>query len=124
MKIIVIFLIFGMIYQASSSRSVTFESFEYLPKESDLLDYGTLALKQSINSKSNFVLNGNFTIKRTMGNEKLMVFEVKSRGLLLIKNTYAFCEYIRIEKNLWPYLVKASNMPQDNPCPFPAVSFQ
>ena len=122
MRIIAIFLIPMVLNQALAARIVTFDSIEYSPKESDLIDYGTLTLKQS-KKINTFVLDGNFTIKRTLGNEKIVIFEILSRNNFpLVRNSYAFCEFTRIEKMIWPDLLKASNMPQNKPCPFPAVS--
>lgn len=121
MRVVSVFLVFLAFQEVFCGREITFDSLEYSPQESDLIDYGTLRLKQG-KTKSSYNLNGNFSIKRTLGNEKLVTFEVFSKtGLLLIRNTYAFCEFIRIEKMIWPDLVKHSNMPKDNPCPFPAV---
>lgn len=122
MKILVIIFMLVICHETFAARTVSFDAFEYSPKESDLLDYGSLTLKQG-KKKSSYVLNGNFTVKRTLGNEKIVVFEVWTRNnLLLVKTQYAFCEFTRIEKQIWPDLIKFSNMPQNNPCPFPAVS--
>lgn len=104
------------------ARNVTFESFNYSPEESDLIDYGNLKFKKGKN-KSMYTLNGNFSIKRKMGNEKLVTIDIfNGAGNLLAKNTHVFCEFMRVEKIFWPELVKSSSMPQDNPCPFPPVS--
>jgi hypothetical protein len=124
MKIIAIFVTFMVFYSAYPAREVSFDSFEYSPKESDLIGYGNLRLLRSKAKKNTFNLKGNFTVKRQIGNEKLVTFEIWTRtGALMIRNTYAFCEFTRIEKLIWPELVKVSNMPQDNPCPFPEVHY-
>jgi hypothetical protein len=121
MKIITIFVTFMVFYEAYSAREISFDSFEYSP-ESDVIDYGNLRLLKSKNKINTFHLKGNFTIKRQLGNEKIVTFEVWTRsGPMLIRNSYAFCEFTRIEKMIWPDLLKSSNMPQDNPCPFPEV---
>lgn len=122
MKVVIIFIACLTFREAFAVRQVTFDSFLYSPEDSDLIDYGTLKIWKGKNKKT-LTLNGNFTIKRILGNEKLVTFEILSgNGLLLRKNTYAFCEFIRIEKMIWPNLVKVSSMPQDNPCPFPVVT--
>ena len=121
MKIIVLFVTFLVISSTFGARDVTFDSFKYSPEESDLLDYGTLKLSKA-KTKNTYVLNGNFTIKRSLGNEKLVKFEIWTKsGILLVTTTYAFCEFTRIEKSMWPDLIQSSNLPKDNPCPFPVV---
>lgn len=122
MKLVVILLAILLLQQARAARQIIFDSFEYSPEESDLIDYGTLTMKK-VKNKNAYKLKGNFTFKRTLGNEKLVTFEIAtSRGFMLARNTYAFCEFTRIDRTIWPALVKSSNMPQDNPCPFPIVS--
>lgn len=118
-----IITIFVIIYiEELLARNVTFESFNYSPEESDLIDYGNLKFKKG-KTKSVYTLNGNYSIKRKLGNEKLVTIDISNgAGILLTKNTHAFCEFMRVEKMFWPELVKSSSMPQDNPCPYPPVS--
>lgn len=121
MKAVIIFLVLLVVYESLGARVMTFDSFEYSPEESDLIDYGSLRMNKGKN-KSVYFLRGNFTIKRTLGNEKLVTFEVLTKnGFPIVRNTYAFCEFTRIEKTIWPELIKSSNMPGNYPCPFPAV---
>lgn len=120
LQTVLVSLIFG---QVLSVREVKFDFIEYSPKESDLLDYGTLKLIKA-KARNTFYLNGNFTVKRKVGNEKLVKFEVLTRrGGLLVTSTYAFCEFTIIEKVMWSDLIKSSNLPRNNPCPYPEGNF-
>lgn len=121
MKIIAVFLTFSYINELLAGRSLTIDSFEYSPKYSDLIDFSSLKLNK-VESKNDFVLDGNFTFKRSLGNEKTVTFEVLKGRVALVRNVHAFCQFIKSEKMFWPDLVESSNMPKDNPCPFPAVS--
>lgn len=122
MKIVVLLGFLLFITKSCESKEFIFDSFDYSPEESDLIDYGTLRLVKNKTRKNTYTLKGNYTIKRELGNEKLVTFEVFTKaGALLTRSTYPFCEFTRIEKMIWPDLVKHSNMPQDNPCPFPEV---
>lgn len=121
MKIIAVFLTFLMFVEILAGRSLTIDSFEYSPKDSDLIDFSSLTLDK-VKSKNDFVLNGNFTFKRNLGNEKTVTFEVLKSRVSLVRNVHAFCQFIKTEKMFWPDLVESSNMPKDNPCPFPSVS--
>jgi hypothetical protein len=122
MKAFIILRSFLVIHQVFTAREAKFDSLEYSPQESDLLDYGTLKLTKT-KARNTFYLNGNFTVKRTVGNEKLVRFEVWARGGgLLVTSTYAFCEFTKIDNSkLWSDLIKSSNMPKDLPCPYPEV---
>lgn len=121
MKVIVVFLVV-LLCDQFSTRNVTFESFDYSPEESELIDYGNLKLKKG-KTKSVYTLKGNYSVKKNLGNEKLVSVEIlNGAGVLLVRSNYAFCEFMRNEKMFWPELLKSSNMPKDNPCPFPAVS--
>ena len=123
MKIVILFFALTLVFRVYIAKELTFDSVEYSPKKSDLIDYGTLRLLKSKSKKNTFSLKGNFTIKRELGNEKLVTFEVFTKaGILLTRTTYAFCEFTRVEKTIWPDLINHSNMPQDNPCPFPVVN--
>jgi hypothetical protein len=111
-----------MVPQVYETKEIIFDSFAYSPKTSDLINYGSLRFVKSKKKKNTYTLRGNYTIKRELGNEKLVTFELFTRtGGLLTRRTYAFCEFTRTETMIWPDLVKRSNMPQDNPCPFPEV---
>lgn len=124
MRVVIPFLLLFIFHQVFTAREVKFDSLHYSPVESDLLDYGTLKLTKA-KIRNTFYLNGNFTIKRMIGNEKLVKFEVWARGGgMLITSTHAFCEFTNIDKSLWPDLMKASTMPKNNPCPFPEVNAQ
>lgn len=87
------------------------------------MDYGNLRMKKG-KTKSVYTFKGNFSIRNDIGNEKLASVEIRTgSGGLLVKNTYAFCEFMKAEKLIWPEMMKASNMPHDNSCPLPSVSF-
>lgn len=120
MRIIAVFLTFYVFCETFAARNVTFDSFQYSPEESDLIDYGSLRLKKA-KTKNIFTLNGNFTFKRTLGNEKIITIEILSRQAVLVRNVHPFCQFIKTEKLFWPDLLDVSNMPKNNPCPFPAV---
>lgn len=123
MKFVVILFALILFFKVYLAKEFSFDSIEYSPKKSDLINYGTLRLLKSRTKKNTFSLKGNFTIKRQLGNEKLVTFEVFTKsGILLTRTTYAFCEFTKVEKMIWPDLIKHSNMPQDNPCPFPVVN--
>lgn len=40
-----------------------------------------------------------------------------------MRNQNPVCEYFKKDKLIWPDLVKASNMPKNNPCPFPKGNY-
>ena len=44
-------------------------------------------------------------------------------GGTLIKNEQKVCDFCKSEKLFWPDLIEASNMPKDNPCPFPKGNY-
>ena len=121
MKLFGTVLISLLIRELLEARTVNFKSFTYWPKESDLIDFGTLKLTK-IRNKNIFVLNGNYAISKNFGNEKLLTFILMRNGGQLARQTYAFCEYMNVDKTIWPELVKASNFPKNNPCPFPEVN--
>ena len=122
MKFVIIFFALTLFFRVYLAKEFNFDSVDYSPKKSDLIDYGTLRLLKSKTKKNTFSLKGNFTIKRELGNEKVVAFEVFTKaGILLSRTTYTFCEFTKVEKIIWPDLIKQSNMPQDNPCPFPTV---
>lgn len=40
-----------------------------------------------------------------------------------MKNVRPICEFLRSDKLIWPDLQAASNMPKNNPCPFPKGNY-
>lgn len=124
MKLIVILaLVISKIAIEVSCREVYYEDLTYFPKESNnLIDYGSLKLTRS-KDKTLIFLKGNFSILENLTNEKLMILEIYNENALMARSVKPFCEFVRGETIFWPKLVKSSNMPQDNPCPFPAVRF-
>lgn len=105
-----------------AARVIVFDYVDYLPKESDLIDYGNLKLTK-VKNKNIYNLRGNFSILRPIGNEKQVKFELlNENGGILVRHTIGFCVYAANDKMIWQELVKASNLPDNNPCPFPAVS--
>jgi ganglioside GM2 activator len=42
---------------------------------------------------------------------------------LLIQKKHPVCEYFKKDTLIWPDLVKASNLPNNNPCPFPKGNY-
>lgn len=53
-----------------------------------------------------------------------IVFELFGPNeILLFKLSKPVCEYFKSDKVVWPGLAKASNMPQNNPCPFPKGNY-
>jgi hypothetical protein len=56
-----------------------------------------------------------------LGNEKLIFLELHNKNSMMVKTAKPFCEFIRGETTFWPELIRSSDMPKDNPCPFPAV---
>lgn len=118
MKLVILLLAISIICGA---RDIIFDSFDYAPKGSnDLIDFGTLKLRKS-KAKNTYNLRGNFTVKRPLGNEKIVIFEVHKRaGGMLVTTRYPFCEFTRIDKTFWPDLLKVSNMSEA--CPVEEVS--
>lgn len=108
------------IFIICGARDIIFDSFDYTPKGSnDLIDFGTLKLRKS-KAKNTFNLRGNFTLKRSLGNEKIVIFEVYKRaGGMLVTTRYPFCDFTTIDKSFWPELLKVSNMTND--CPLEEV---
>ena len=43
-------------------------------------------------------------------------------GIVLVTKSSSFCEFTKKNKSFWPGIIEASNMPRNNPCPFPKVS--
>lgn len=115
-----IILLIGFIHE-TLSREFVINSAEYEPKESDLIDYGDIKLLKNRQTRE-FVLKGNFTLHQNVGNEKTLVLEVYRGTLRLMRTQYMFCDYMNRDTVFWTGLVKNSNFPKDNPCPFPAVS--
>lgn len=118
MKLVLLLLAISIICGA---RDIIFDSFDYNPKGSnDLIDFGTLKLRKS-KAKNTYNLRGNFTVKRPLGNEEIVIFEVyKREGRMLVTTRYPFCEFTRIDKSFWPDLLKVSNMSEE--CPLEEVS--
>lgn len=103
-------------------REVYFEDLMYFPKESNsVIEYGTLKLTRS-KDKTLIFLRGNFSVSQDLGNTKNMMLELYNQNALMVKSVKPFCEFIKGETMFWPSMVKSSNMPQNNPCPFPSVS--
>jgi hypothetical protein len=116
----IIFVCF-LVIKYVSSRDVIVNSADYNPKESDLIDYGTLKFLKNRKMKQ-YIMTGNFTLNSDIGNEKLLVMEVyNERQIRLLRVQFPFCEYMRNDQTFWPKLVKSSDFPDSNPCPFPAV---
>ena len=104
-------------------REVFYEDLAYFPKEPNtLIDYGSLKLTRS-KDKTLIFLTGNFSILTNLGNEKLVILEIYNGNALMARSIKPFCEFVKGETIFWPSLIKSSNMPRDNPCPFPAVSY-
>lgn len=115
-----IWLIF-ILFSSSFCREIYFENFEYSPKKSPYIDYDSLQVSRTKN-KTIFFLRGNFSVFRSIGNDKPVTLELwKDKGLLL-KSTQPFCNFIKGDNIFWPELVKNSNIPTVQTCPFPAVS--
>lgn len=122
MKTAVLLVRLLLIFEVSESREIQFESFEYSPKKSDLIGYGSLRLIKNKNKKNTFTLSGNYSVKRELGNEKVLIMDVMTKsGALLSRTVQTFCEFTRSESGIWPDFVKQSSMPKDGPCPFPSV---
>jgi hypothetical protein len=115
-------LIFLLLLFGCWCREIYYEDLKYWPKNnSDLIEYETIKLTRSKN-KTLIYFKGSFSLLKPLGNEKLVFMELHNRDALMVKNAKPFCEFIRSETIFWPELTKSSDMPKDNPCPFPAVS--
>jgi hypothetical protein len=121
-RIFLFFLLF-VIIKYVGARDVIINSADYNPKESNFVDYGTLKLMRNRKLKQ-YIVTGNFTLHKDIGNEKLLVMEVfNERRFRLIRLQFPFCDYMKKDDTFWPNLVKSSDFPDDNPCPFPAVKY-
>lgn len=122
MRLVAVYIFLSAVILAAA-RVIVFDFVDYNPKESDLIDYGNLKLTK-VKNKNIYNLRGNFSILRPIGNEKLVKFELlNGSGGTIMRHMIGFCVYASNDKMIWQELVKASNLPSNNPCPFPAVSF-
>jgi len=104
-----------------NGREVVINNAEYEPKESsDLMDYGNFKLLKNRQTRE-FIVKGNFTLHQSLGNEKILVVDVFRGTVRLTRVQYPFCEYMQRDTIFWPDLLKNSDFPKNNPCPFPAV---
>ena len=72
--------------------------------------------------KTLIYFRGNFTVLTDLGNKKLVVLELHNENAMMVRSVKPFCVFVKEETIFWPSLINSSNMPKDNPCPFPAVS--
>ncbi|KAG5673765.1 hypothetical protein PVAND_003785 [Polypedilum vanderplanki] len=101
-------------------RQIYFEELNYWPKEkSKVIDYGSMRLTRSRDKKF-FYFKGSFTLLNSLANEKLVILELHKKDAIILRTIKPFCEFIRTETEFWPKLSRNSNMPKNNPCPFPS----
>lgn len=113
-------LVLILIFPLTFCREIYYDDFKYSPTESDFINYGSLKVTRSRN-RTVFFLRGNFSIYREIGLDKRVTLELwKEKGLLL-RSVNPFCNFIKNDNLFWPELLKNSNMPPVNTCPFPTV---
>ncbi|KAL7024372.1 hypothetical protein ACKWTF_013010 [Chironomus riparius] len=105
-----------------SCLEVYYDDLTYFPKDSnDIINYRYMKLTRS-RDKTLIYFRGNFTVLTDLGNQKLVVLELHNENAMMVRSVKPFCVFVKEETIFWPSLIKSSNMPKDNPCPFPAVS--
>ncbi|XP_022232850.2 uncharacterized protein LOC111081170 [Drosophila obscura] len=120
------------ICRAEKPYSVDLNSFDQNKDyESDgkWVDWGTLRMKKV--SRNKFALAGDFEFKLNMGDEQgimLRVFAYDSnagqKGPLVMNMKKPFCKFVNEDEKTYPYLQKASNMPEQGDCPFPKGQYK
>jgi len=101
---------------------VYYDDLTYYPTgTNEIINYRTFKLTRS-KDKTLIFFRGNLTLLKNLGNEKLIVLELYNEKAMMVRSVKPFCVFVREETIFWPSLIKSSNMPKNNPCPFPAVS--
>ncbi|KAH8396320.1 hypothetical protein KR222_008139 [Zaprionus bogoriensis] len=109
------------------SYNVELNSFEMNSKiedDSNWMDWGDLRMKKV--SKNKFVVTGSFENKRNFGNEQRLSMQVfaydelaKEKGPLVLNVNKPFCQFVNEDEDTYPYLLKVSDLPPQDECPFP-----
>lgn len=102
------------------TRDVIINDAQYEPKESEFMDYGSFKLMKNRQTRE-FVVKGSFTLHQNVGNEKIVIVDIYRGTVRLTRVQHPFCEYMQRDTVFWPDLLKNSDFPKNNPCPFPAV---
>ncbi|CAG9807133.1 unnamed protein product [Chironomus riparius] len=107
-----------------SCLEVYYDDLTYFPKDSnDIINYRYMKLTRS-RDKTLIYFRGNFTVLTDLGNQKLVVLELHNENAMMVRSVKPFCVFVKEETIFWPSLIKSSNMPKDNPCPFPAGRYR
>ncbi|KAH8300981.1 hypothetical protein KR044_007702 [Drosophila immigrans] len=117
--------------------NVELNSFETNPKINDdekWIDWGDLRMKKV--SKNKFTLTGSFEFKRNMGDEEkasssknlsMQVFmyddTTQEKGPMVMNVQKPFCQFVNEDEDTYPYLQKASDLPEQGQCPYPKGSY-
>lgn len=102
------------------TRDVIINYAEYEPIKSEFMDYGSFKLMKNRQTRE-FIVKGNFTLYQNVGNEKIVIVDIYRGAVRLTRMQYPFCEYMQRDTVFWPDLLKNSDFPKNNPCPFPSV---
>nr|AOQ09420.1 CheA7a-RA [synthetic construct] len=102
----------------------TFTMDDTIENQENWVDWGTLSMKKV--SRNQFVVSGDFEFKLNMADEQkivLMVYVYDSnanqRGSMVMAVKKPFCQFIKEDEDSYPSIQKASNLPDQDTCPFP-----
>ncbi|KAL7743817.1 hypothetical protein ACLKA6_000224 [Drosophila palustris] len=107
--------------------SVELNSFDKNPKFEDdtkWIDWGDLRMKKV--SRNKFTLTGSFDVNMNMGDEQRLSLQVfnyddntNEKGALVMNVNKPFCQFVNEDEDTYPYMQKASDLPDQGNCPFP-----
>ncbi|EDW00399.1 uncharacterized protein LOC6565032 [Drosophila grimshawi] len=132
MTSIVGLLVFGLmllVYASAEDRSYSVElnSFDRntnFENDDKWMDWHTLRMKKV--GRNQYTLDGDFELKRNMGNEQKISLQVftyiesaKQKGPLVMNMNKPFCQFVNEDEDTYPYLLEVSNLPVPGDCPFP-----
>lgn len=113
----------------------------------EYFDPGSLRITRK--GRNNFVISGDFTFMKNMGDETFvsqkrmqrsefvidedfflqMMYEMKKKSVTgnfdtILQGGDIYCQYLNNDKTFWPKIGANSNLPNPAPCPFPKVSLR
>ncbi|KAH8387268.1 hypothetical protein KR093_006021 [Drosophila rubida] len=124
-------ILVSAVWGEEKAYNVELNSFDKNPKINDdekWIDWGDLRMKKV--ARNQFTLTGSFEVKRNLGDEQKVSMQVfmyddstQEKGPMVMNVEKPFCQFVNEDEDTYPYVQKASNLPEQGQCPFPKGSY-
>lgn len=92
--------------------------------DSEYIDKGTLRIKKI--SRNTFGLSGTVFVHKNLGDDvkaEIIILHGPNKGRVFASQKESICKFTAEEKNVYPDLVEASNLPEPGTCPIPKNNY-